>query len=41
MILLLFLYDSLYANSHDLESDYPFSGLIDENFPTPDFIINK
>ncbi len=31
MILLLFLYDPLYASSHDLESDYSWSGLKDEN----------
>jgi len=36
MILLLFLYDPLYASSHALESDYPWSGLKDENPPTPD-----
>ena len=36
MILLLFLYDTLYASSHDLESDYPLSGLKDENSPIPD-----
>ena len=36
MILLLFLYDPLYASSHDLESDYPWSGLKDENSPTPE-----
>ena len=36
MILLLFLYDPLYASSHDLESDYPWSGFKDENSPTPD-----
>jgi len=34
MLLLLFLYDPLYASSHDLESDYPLSGLKDENPPT-------
>ncbi len=39
MILLLFLYDPLYASSHDLESDYPWSDLKDENSPTPDLII--
>jgi hypothetical protein len=38
MILLLFLYDPLYASSHGLESDYPWSGLKDENSPTPDII---
>jgi len=38
MILLLFLYDPLYASSHDLESDYPWSGLKDDNSPTPDLI---
>ena len=31
MILMLLLYDPLYASSHDLESDYPWSGLKDEN----------
>ncbi len=36
MILLLFLYDPLYASSHDLESDYPWSGLKGENSPTPE-----
>ena len=35
MILLLFLYDPLYASSHDLESDYPWSGLKYENYPIP------
>ena len=35
MILMLFLYDPLYTSSHDLESDYPWSGLKDENSPTP------
>ena len=34
MILLLFLYDPLYASSHDLESDYPWSDLKDENSQT-------
>ncbi len=34
MIPLLFLYDPLYASSHDLESDYPRIGLKDENYPT-------
>ena len=38
MILLLFLYDPLYVSSHDLESDYPWSGLIYENSPTPDML---
>ncbi len=40
MILLLFLYDPLYSSSHDLESDYPWSGLKYENSPTPE-IFNK
>ncbi len=40
MILLLFLYDPFYASSHDLESDYPWSGLKDENSPTPELIIS-
>ncbi len=35
MILMLFLYDPLYTSSHDLESDYPWCGLKDENSPTP------
>ena len=35
MILQLFLYDPLYASSHVLESDYPWSGLKDENSPIP------
>ncbi len=39
MISLLFLYDPLYASSHDLESDYPWSGLNDENSPAPKIII--
>ena len=34
MISQLFLYDPLYASSHVLESDYPWSGLQDENSPT-------
>ncbi len=33
MILMLFLYDPLYTSSHDLESDYPWSGLKNENSP--------
>jgi hypothetical protein len=41
MILLLFLYDLLYASSHDLESDYPWSGLKDDNSPTPELISFK
>jgi hypothetical protein len=36
MILLLFLYDPLYVSSHDLESDYPWSGIKNENSPTSD-----
>jgi len=36
MILLLFFYDPLYASSHDLESDYPLSGLKEENSPIPE-----
>jgi len=36
MILLFFLYDPLYTSSHDLESDYPLSGLKDDNSPTPE-----
>ena len=39
MILMLLLYDPLYTSSHDLESDYPWSGLKYENSPTPQFII--
>ncbi len=39
MILMLFLYDPLYASSHDLESDYPWSGLKDEYPPTPEVIL--
>ena len=35
MISMLFLYDPLYTSSHDLESDYPWSDLKDENSPTP------
>ena len=38
MILMLFLYDPLYASSHDLESDYPWSGLKDENYTISDII---
>ncbi len=34
MILLLFFYDPLYASSHGLESDYPWSGFKNENYPT-------
>ena len=41
MILLLCLYDPLYASSHDLESDYPWSSLEDENSPTPELFFNK
>jgi hypothetical protein len=40
MILLLFLYDPLYTSSYDLESDYPCSGLKDDNSPTPHLIAN-
>ncbi len=36
MISLLFLYDPLNASSHDFESDYPWSGLKDENSQTPE-----
>ena len=39
IILLLFIYDPLYASSHDLESDYPWSGLNNENSPTPEISI--
>ncbi len=28
MISLLFLYDPLFTSSHDLESDYPWSGIV-------------
>ncbi len=38
MILLLFLYDPLYSSSHELESDYLWSGLKDENAPTLDYL---
>ena len=41
MILMLFLYDPLYASSHDLESDYPWSGIKDENSPTSELFILK
>ena len=34
MTLLPFLYDPLYSSSHALESDYPWSGIKDENSPT-------
>jgi len=33
---MLFLYDPLYASSHDLESDYPWSGLKNKNSPIPE-----
>ena len=36
MLLLLFHYDPLYASSHDLESDYSWSGLKDDKSPTTD-----
>ncbi len=35
MILMLFLYNPFYASSHDLESDYSWSGIKKENSPTP------
>ena len=34
MIPLLFLYDPLYASSHALKSDYPWSDHKNENYPT-------
>ena len=40
MISMLFLYDPLYASSHDLESDYPWSDHKDENSPTPEIIMH-
>ncbi len=41
MILMLFLYDPLYTSSHDLESDYPWSGFKDENSLTPHLSLSE
>jgi len=41
MILMLFLYELLYTSSHALESDYPLSGLNDENSPIPQLNVKK